>query len=172
MTKAKVRLDRTCYIGLGSNQGDSQKLLSEAIRELDSLATTRLVGASRVYRTEPQGYKEQPWFFNQVARLESGLGALELLDQLQAIEAKLGRVRTERHFGPRNMDLDLLLFGDEIIAAGRLVVPHPRMRERAFMLVPLAELEPELRLPDGMKIGDLLGKLNYTLTGDKIRQTL
>lgn len=172
MSKVKVKLHKKCYIGLGSNQGDSKDLLAKALQELDFLPGVRVVAASRLYFTEPQDDKNQPWFLNQVAALECALGPLELLDGLQAIEAKLGRQRTARRYGPRSIDLDLLLYGSAIIAEERLTVPHPRLAERAFALVPLAELEPGLRLPGGPAVADLLEKLDYTLSGDKISQTL
>lgn len=172
MPKVKVELYKKCYIGLGSNQGDSKELLSKALQELDLLPCVRVVAVSPLYFTEPQNDKEQAWFFNQAARLDCALSALELLDALQAIEAKLGRERAARRYGPRSIDLDLLLYGSDIIAHERLTVPHPRLCERAFALVPLADLEPDLRLPDGSSIAALLEKLDYTLTGDKISQSL
>lgn len=172
MTKLKVNLHQICYLGLGSNQGDSAKLLSAAIYALTELDGLQLLATSGVYLTEPQGDPDQPWFFNQVAKFGCALSALELLAALQDIENRLGRVRGERRFGPRSMDIDILLFGGAVINEPDLTVPHPRLRHRAFALLPLAEIEPGLSLPDGTKIKDLLTDLRFTLTGDKIYQTL
>lgn len=128
------------YVGLGSNLGDRKLHLDEAVRRL---------GARRVssYReTDPVGRTDQPKFLNAVAEVDTTLGPEALLDRLLEIERDLGRVRGER-WGPRTIDLDLLLYGDRVIRTPRLTVPHPRMTERRFVLEPIAELAPDLIVP-------------------------
>ncbi|MDN5864216.1 MAG: 2-amino-4-hydroxy-6-hydroxymethyldihydropteridine diphosphokinase [Gammaproteobacteria bacterium] len=142
------------WVGLGSNLGEPASAVENAICELESLPETQLAARSRLYRTPPWG-PEQPDFINAVAKLETGLEAGTLLTELLAIEARHGRERRER-WGPRTLDLDLLLYGKERIVTNRLEVPHPRLAERAFVLVPLAELEPELEVPGAGKVSALL----------------
>jgi len=134
------------YIGLGSNLAEPQSQVESALRELSSLPASRLVARSSLYRSAPVGYGAQPDFINAVAALDTALGAPELLRELQALE---GRHARERSFpdAPRTLDLDLLLFGDETICEPALVVPHPRMHERAFVLEPLVEIAPQARIP-------------------------
>ncbi len=134
------------YVGLGSNLEDPARQVETALQELDRLPHTRLVKRSSLHRTEPVGYTDQPDFINAVAQLETGLPADRLLDELQALEASHGRVRSFRN-APRTLDLDLLLFGDLVMQTERLTLPHPRMRERAFVLDPLFEIAPDLELP-------------------------
>jgi len=128
---------------------------------------------SRVYLTEPQGVRDQPWFANQAARLTLAAGTtpLDLLHGLQAIEQALGRDRREeiRH-GPRNIDLDLLLFDTIVFASEELTVPHPRLSERAFVLVPLLELEPGLSAPGVGSLQEALRKLDFSINDGCIRQ--
>jgi 2-amino-4-hydroxy-6-hydroxymethyldihydropteridine diphosphokinase len=134
------------YVGLGSNLEDPARQVEAALDELDHLPHTRLVKRSSLYRTKPVGYADQPDFINAVAQLETGLPAERLLDELQALEARHGRKRSFRN-APRTLDLDLLLFGDLVLSTERLTLPHPRMRERAFVLDPLREIAPDLELP-------------------------
>ena len=116
-----------------------------------------VVGVSGFRETDPVGYEEQPRFLNGAVALDTSLTARALLERLLAIERKLGRDRArEVRFGPRTVDLDLLLFGSETVEEPGLTVPHPRLAERRFALEPLHELDPELALPDGRRIGDLL----------------
>ena len=136
----------TAYIGLGSNLADPVKQVEAALDELDRVPQTRLVKRSSLYRTKPVGYAAQPDFVNAVAQLETGLPPERLLDELQAIEARHGRERSFPN-APRTLDLDLLLFGKLVVQTERLTVPHPRMRERAFVLEPLREIAPDLELP-------------------------
>ncbi len=161
------------FVCLGSNQGDAQRHLERACQEIAALPGVADVVASRVYRTEPQGRKDQPWFLNQVLRLNctDELNAVTLLDAMLTIEAEMGRVRnaTDR-FGPRVIDIDLLLFGNERRETPHLTLPHPRMTERAFVLVPLEELAPCLRLPDGRTVRNLLETLDYRLSDSRIFQ--
>lgn len=146
---------RRTYIGLGSNQQQPAGQLQQALRALAAIPQSRLQACSRLYRSRPLGPQDQPDFINAVAVLDTALPPLELLDALQAIEAAQGRVRT-RHWGPRTLDLDLLLYGNEQMDGPRLTLPHPGLVQRNFVLVPLAELAPDLVLPDGQKLADLL----------------
>ncbi len=141
------------YVGLGSNQGRPLERLAEALARMGD-AGLRPAAVSPVYETEPQGLREQPWFVNCVAAVDTTLPPEEVLDRLQAIETAMGRVRQVR-WGPRTLDLDLLLYGAERIHSPRLVVPHPRLHERAFALVPLADLDPDLVLPGHGPVSDL-----------------
>jgi 2-amino-4-hydroxy-6-hydroxymethyldihydropteridine diphosphokinase len=143
------------YVGLGSNLGDRERNLREAFQRLEQIGLLR---ASELRETDPVGFTEQPKFLNAAAELETHLSAREVLDRLLAIERELGRDRaSERRWGPRTIDLDLLLYGDETIDEPGLKVPHPLLAERRFVLEPLHELDPELGLPDGRRIKDLLG---------------
>jgi 2-amino-4-hydroxy-6-hydroxymethyldihydropteridine diphosphokinase len=136
----------TAYVGLGSNLADPVRQVEAALAELDRVPQTRLIKRSSLYRTKPVGYAAQPDFVNAVAQLETGLAPERLLDELQAIEARHGRERSFPN-APRTLDLDLLLFGKLVVQTERLTVPHPRMRERAFVLEPLREIAPDLELP-------------------------
>lgn len=130
-----------CAIALGSNLGDSQQILGAALRQLDADAQIEVVACSQLYRTAPVG-PPQPDYLNCCALLQTSLTPTALLRRLLAVEAAFGRVRRQR-WGPRLLDLDLLLFGDWVIDTPTLQVPHPRMHERAFVLVPLAEIAPD-----------------------------
>jgi 2-amino-4-hydroxy-6-hydroxymethyldihydropteridine diphosphokinase len=142
------------YIGLGANLGDREENIRAAIERLAELGAL-LVSSFR--ETDPVGVTEQPRFVNVVAELETELGASALLGQLLEIERELGRDRSrEQRWGPRTIDLDLLLYGDEVIDEPGLTVPHPRLAERRFVLEPLHELAPDLALPDGRRIRDVL----------------
>lgn len=134
------------YVGLGANLGEPRAQLLEALAELGRLPQSRLAARSSLYASAPLGYAAQPPFVNAVARLDTALGAAQLLAELQAIEQRHGRVRSFPN-APRRLDLDLLLYGDERIATAALVVPHPRMHERAFVLLPLLEVAPEQAIP-------------------------
>jgi 2-amino-4-hydroxy-6-hydroxymethyldihydropteridine diphosphokinase len=144
------------YVGLGSNLGDREATLVRAL-ELLAAEPGLTVAAVSVFRdTEPVGYVEQPRFLNGVAVVDTELSARELLDRLLGVERSLGRRRNGPRFGPRTVDLDLLLYGDATIEEPGLSVPHPRLGERRFVLEPLAELDPSLTLPDGRRVLDLL----------------
>ncbi|MGF6170337.1 2-amino-4-hydroxy-6-hydroxymethyldihydropteridine diphosphokinase [Pseudomonas moraviensis] len=143
------------YIGLGSNLADPADQLRSAIAALGQLPQTTLAGVSAFYQSDSL-LPGQPRYTNAVAALDSSLAPIELLDALQAIENAQGRERLER-WGPRTLDLDILLFGDRLIDEPRLKVPHYQIQERAFVLYPLAELAPQgLRLADGRRLTDLL----------------
>lgn len=146
------------YVALGGNLDDPVKRLLSVMAELGRLPKTRLLRASSLYRTEPVGYSEQPEFVNAVALLETSLPATTLLLNLFAIEKRHGRVRSLRN-GPRTLDLDLLLYDDQVLDSGSLVLPHPRMHCRAFVLVPLLEVAPGCRIPGHGSASALLRNL-------------
>lgn len=133
------------YIGLGSNLADPRRQITTALEELGTLPLCRRVGASRLYASRPVGPQDQPDFVNAAAALETRLSPLALLDQLQALEQRHRR-RRERRWGPRTLDLDILLFDATPIVHPRLQLPHPHLHERAFALRPLREIAPHLTL--------------------------
>lgn len=135
-------------VGLGANLGDAAASVRAAIQALETLPGTRLVAASRLYRSAAWGVTAQPEFVNAVAVVDTSLSPRELLDGLLAIERRFGRTRVVgERWGPRTLDLDLLLFGDERMDATGLQVPHPHLHERAFALLPLLEVWPDARIP-------------------------
>jgi 2-amino-4-hydroxy-6-hydroxymethyldihydropteridine diphosphokinase len=141
------------YVGFGSNLGDREGTILAAAEQL---GRHRL---SRIRETEPWGYVDQPRFLNAVAELETELGPRELLDRLLEIERGLGRTRDGPRYGPRTIDLDLLLYGDLVLAEPGLTVPHPRLAERLFVLEPLFELDAGLFVPGRDFVGALIGGL-------------
>jgi 2-amino-4-hydroxy-6-hydroxymethyldihydropteridine diphosphokinase len=146
------------YVGLGSNLGEREATLREALARLGEVEGIEVVAVSSFRETDPVGVVDQPRFVNAAAALETVLGPRELLERLLEVERGLGRDRSrEERWGPRTIDLDLLLYGEETVAEVGLEVPHPRLAERAFVLEPLLELDPGLRLPDGRPLRDLLG---------------
>ncbi|MDN6180605.1 MAG: 2-amino-4-hydroxy-6-hydroxymethyldihydropteridine diphosphokinase [Halomonas subglaciescola] len=145
MSPAPSRPASLAYIGLGSNLDQPRKQVATALSELDALPLSRVSVASRLYASRPVGPQDQPDFVNAVVALETYLSPLALLDQLQALEQRHRR-RRERHWGPRTLDLDVLLFNTTLVAHPRLQVPHPHMHTRAFVLRPLCEIAPHLRL--------------------------
>jgi 2-amino-4-hydroxy-6-hydroxymethyldihydropteridine diphosphokinase len=148
------------YVGLGANVGDPRRQLAEALKRLHAAVEVEVTRVSTFYRNPPLGPADQPWYVNAAARVRTRLGPEELLALLQQVETAMGRVRGER-WGPRRLDLDLLLFNGEVIFAPNLVVPHPEMHRRAFVLVPLAEIAPQAWHPVMDKsAGDLLSELN------------
>lgn len=134
------------FVGFGSNLGDSLQICREAIAMLASNSRIEVCAVSSFYRTEPEGYKEQPWFINGVVRCRSRLGPAAVLAELQVIENRLGRTRKVR-WGPRTLDLDLLSYEDLVATLPELVIPHPRLHERRFVLEPLREIAPGWRHP-------------------------
>ncbi|HWC32078.1 MAG TPA: 2-amino-4-hydroxy-6-hydroxymethyldihydropteridine diphosphokinase [Actinomycetota bacterium] len=141
------------FLGLGSNEGDRLAALQRAV-ELLRARGVRILRSSRVYETDPVGGPSQPDYLNAVIEVEVDGSAYDLLDACRTVEEEMGRVRLER-WGPRAIDLDVLTFGGEEIDEPDLQVPHPRMHERGFVLVPLLELDADPRLPGGRKIASL-----------------
>ena len=147
------------YVGLGGNLGDREGTLRRALEHLSAEPAIAVVRTSRFRETDPVGLREQPRFLNAVACLETQLPPRALLTRLLGVERALGRTRDGPRFGPRTVDLDLLLYGDAVIEEPGLQVPHPRLHERRFVLEPLAELEPGLVVPGRGRVSDLLAKL-------------
>ncbi|AJZ88216.1 2-amino-4-hydroxy-6-hydroxymethyldihydropteridine diphosphokinase [Cedecea neteri] len=148
------------YIALGSNQASPLEQVSSALDALAAIPQSRMVATSSFYRTPPLGPQDQPDYLNAAVVLDTDLSAEALLDHTQRIELEHGRVRKEERWGPRTLDLDLMLFGDEVIHTERLTVPHYDMKNRAFMLVPLLEIAPECRFPDGQSVAAILASLS------------
>ena len=148
------------YVALGSNLGDSCQQLLDAMDALDRLPGSRLLARSGLYRTPPWGVLEQPPFINAVVLLESALTPYALLDELLAIERAAGRTRDGERWGPRTLDLDLLHVDGVALNDERLTLPHPRIAERAFVLLPLYELAPELVLPGQGRVAGLLATVD------------
>ena len=136
---------KKAYLSLGSNVGDREQNLRHALELLKS-EDIRIARRSSVYETEPQAIRNQPWFLNAVIEVETGLFPRQLLHRLQHVEKQMGRRRAAPK-GPRNIDIDILLFGNFILSGQTLTIPHPRLAERRFALLPLAELAPDLRHP-------------------------
>ncbi|KAA8706938.1 2-amino-4-hydroxy-6-hydroxymethyldihydropteridine diphosphokinase [Pseudomonas cannabina] len=158
MSEPLVARERV-YIGLGSNLADPAEQLRQALKALAQLPGSEMTGVSSFYVSDSL-LPGQPRFTNAVAALDTSLSPLALLDALQAIELDQGRERHER-WGPRTLDLDILLFGDRVIDEPRLKVPHYHMQARAFVLYPLAELAPGLILADGRELNQLLGECPF-----------
>ncbi|MBC9249455.1 2-amino-4-hydroxy-6-hydroxymethyldihydropteridine diphosphokinase [Pseudomonas alcaligenes] len=150
------------YIGLGSNLAEPRQQLQAALSALAALPASQLVATSSFYASDPLGPPDQPRYVNAVAALDTNLQPLELLDALQRIEQEQGRVRKAERWGPRTLDLDILLFGERLLAEERLTVPHYHMHARAFVLYPLAELAADLQLPDGRRLAELLAACPFS----------
>ncbi len=156
----------TAWVGIGANKADPERAVGEAIASLFSLGPVR---ASSLYRTEPQGQRDQPWFVNAVAGVECELAPHELLRHLQALERAAGRREGGSRWGPRELDLDLLLFGSTVLESPELSLPHPRFHTRRFVLEPLVEIAPELRDPRSGKCAyELLRDLDDPLRSERI----
>ncbi len=147
------------WIGLGANLGRPQRTLEQALMALDALARTRVTAVSPAYWTEPWGVTDQPAFLNAVACLKTEQSPRELLRLMLAIESGLGRQRDGVRWGPRELDLDLLLFDLQVLDTPDLTLPHPRLHQRAFVLVPLADLVPDLPVPGRGTVSELLEAL-------------
>ena len=150
-----------CYVGLGGNLGDVETTLTEAMWALDSLPQTSIRAQSAFYRTPPWGNTQQPNFVNAVVELQTRLAPRVLLDLLLEIEGRFGRDRSESEkWGPRELDLDLLVYGEEQIDEPGMHLPHPHLHERAFVLVPLAEIAPRLEIIGVGRVPELLQKVD------------
>jgi 2-amino-4-hydroxy-6-hydroxymethyldihydropteridine diphosphokinase len=147
------------YVAIGSNLGDREGTIARALELLDEPPALRVAGVATLRETEPVGVLDQPPFLNTAARVDTTLGARELLERLLAVERSLGRVRTGERWGPRTLDLDLLLYGDAVLDEPGLTVPHPRLHERRFALEPLHELAPDLVVPGRGQVAALLATL-------------
>ncbi|HCG5525600.1 TPA: 2-amino-4-hydroxy-6-hydroxymethyldihydropteridine diphosphokinase [Vibrio parahaemolyticus] len=150
----------TAYIAVGSNLADPVSQAQQAIEALKTLPNSEFVQASSLYSSMPMGPQNQPDYINAVVAIKTNLTPLELLDCTQAIEQEQGRVRKDERWGPRTLDLDIVLYGNEVINSERLIVPHYGMREREFVLYPLAEIAPSLQLPDGTEVSELLEQVD------------
>mgnify|MGYP000589739695 FL=1 len=148
------------YIAIGSNLAAPLEQVNAAVQALGDIPQTRVVALSSFYRTPPLGPQDQPDYLNAAIALETVLSAEALLDNTQRIELQQGRVRKEERWGPRTLDLDIMLFGDAQIHTERLTVPHYDMKRRGFMLWPLFEIAPDLTFPDGEHLSALLAQLN------------
>lgn len=148
-----------CYIGLGANLTAPMAQLQRAIVALKQLPDSQLVAVSSFYGSKPMGPQDQPDYVNAVAAIDTRLLPEQLLDALQQIEQQQGRVRKAERWGPRTLDLDILLYGDHVISTDRLTVPHYGLREREFVLYPLYEIAPTLSLPDGTVLSSLLAQV-------------
>jgi 2-amino-4-hydroxy-6-hydroxymethyldihydropteridine diphosphokinase len=148
------------HVALGANLGDPRAQVLAAVEALAALPHTQVLACSRLYLTPPWGMLEQPPFVNAVAQLDTSLEPRDLLAALLEIERAAGRERGAERWGPRRLDLDLLLYGDRVCASAGLTLPHPRIAERAFVLLPLAELAPDLAIPGQGRVADLLARLD------------
>jgi len=144
-----------CFIGLGSNMGEPVNQIKAALQHLHQSANTKVLKCSSSYLSKPLGPQNQDYFVNAVAQIETRLNPLELLDLLNEIEDQQGRKRNVQRWGPRTIDLDLLLFAQQTLTSPRLTIPHPEMENRVFVLIPLNEIAPELILPSQKKISML-----------------
>ncbi|MDP9231132.1 MAG: 2-amino-4-hydroxy-6-hydroxymethyldihydropteridine diphosphokinase [Actinomycetota bacterium] len=148
------------FVGLGSNLGDPEELIASALELLAGEEGIEVLAVSILRETDPVGFEDQPRFLNGAAELATELAPRELLERLLAIERRLGRIRGEGpRFGPRTIDLDLLLYGEETVQEPGLTLPHPRLHERRFVLEPLAELDPALEVPGRGPVQALLAGL-------------
>lgn len=171
----QASMEKKAYISLGANSVDSLERLSRARTALGTLPGAKIVAESAIYLTEPQGMTNQPWFHNQaiLMNLEASWEAREFLKSLLALEAALGRVRSADpalRYGPRAIDLDLLLFSGVTLNDPLCQIPHPRICERAFVLIPLREIAPDLKIY-GKPVAYWLNCLNWTQDGNKIWQS-
>ncbi|MBI4492715.1 MAG: 2-amino-4-hydroxy-6-hydroxymethyldihydropteridine diphosphokinase [Chloroflexi bacterium] len=149
------------YLGLGSNLGDRAANLAAAVERLVATPGLRVLRCSSLYETEPVGYLDQPWFLNAVVEVETSLEPAALLQRARAIEAELGRQPGPR-WGPRPIDVDILLYGQRTVLTPALQVPHPELWNRLFVLLPLAELQPQLTTPAGQPIAERIAELRQS----------
>ncbi|BES16965.1 2-amino-4-hydroxy-6-hydroxymethyldihydropteridine diphosphokinase [Escherichia fergusonii] len=150
------------YIAIGSNLASPLEQVNAAVKALSEIPQSKILAVSSFYRTPPLGPQDQPDYLNAAVALETSLAPEELLNHTQRIELQQGRVRKAERWGPRTLDLDIMLFGNEVINTERLTVPHYDMKNRGFMLWPLFEIAPELVFPDGLFLNKLLHKKGFT----------
>lgn len=148
------------YIAIGSNLDDPITKAKQGIAALQSLPNSTFVKSSSLYTSKPMGPQDQPDYVNAVVAIDTQLSPIDLLDKTQAIELTLGRIRKDERWGPRTLDLDLLLYANETIDSPRLTIPHYGMKVREFVLYPLAEIAPNLHFPDGTSLNSLLKKVD------------
>ena len=149
----------TVYLGLGSNQSDPINQIKNATELIEKIETSKITKKSSLYESLPVGYLDQPNFINQVISLQTSLSPAELFERFQQIEFQLKRVKKIVN-GPRTIDIDILLFNQEIILTKDLTIPHPRMLDRAFVMIPLLEIEPNILVPKISNLKEILGKLD------------
>ena len=150
---------KTVYLGLGSNMGAKITNIKNAVEAIGAIEGIRVIKTSSLYATEPWGKKDQEGFINAAVEIVTSLTPGQLLERLQEIEIKMGRQPSEK-WGPRIIDIDILLFGDEVLESRKLTVPHPHMRNRLFVLIPLEEINSAIRFPDdGMDIKEVLARV-------------
>jgi 2-amino-4-hydroxy-6-hydroxymethyldihydropteridine diphosphokinase len=154
---------KTAYIGIGSNLGDPEKNFFEAVDRIGRIPSCKVTRVSRMYRTEPVGVNGQEWYLNCVAEISSGISAKRLMERLLAIEKDMGRVREGGRWQARIIDLDILMFGMELIHEDNLTVPHPLMHRRRFVIVPMVDLAPDLIHPS---LGKSMSELLQEIPGD------
>ena len=155
-----MTIPHDAFVGLGANLGDRLAVIEAAIESIDDVEGIAVVDVSGVYETAPVGGPDQDPYLNAVVRTSTTLAPLDLLHELQLIEAAFGRDRSaEVRWGPRTLDLDVLLYGELVLDTPNLVLPHPRLHERAFALIPLLEVHPGGRMPDGRSISRLIASL-------------
>jgi 2-amino-4-hydroxy-6-hydroxymethyldihydropteridine diphosphokinase len=152
---AKIAVMRA-YVGVGANLGNREETIARAVELLGRRDGVEVVAVSTLRETDPVGFRDQPRFVNGAVAVETELEPRQLLDTLLAVERELGRTREGLRFGPRTIDLDLLVFGDRELSEPGLTVPHPRLAERLFALEPLADLDPDLSIPGRGRVSDLL----------------
>lgn len=167
--KGEIILGKKVFIGLGSNLDDKIDNLARALYLIEKIEKVQIIKESSLYRTAPWGKTDQDDFINQVIEIETELSPLDLLHQLQDIEIKMGRQRDVR-WGPRNIDLDILLYGRETIDLEELKVPHPYLLQRLFVLMPLQEIAPDLEFPNGSKLMEVLDRVINSADVSDIRK--
>lgn len=170
---ADSALRTRAWVGLGSNLEQPARQLEQAFDALAGLPGSRLLARSSLYASAPMGPQDQPDYVNAVALLETALAPLVLLEALQDVELRHGRVRSATRWGPRTLDLDLLLYGDLVLDSPRLTLPHPGLKQRPFVVLPLLEVDPQLCLPDGtplIEIASTLGGAGVTPLGADARR--
>lgn len=155
-----MSVSHIAYISVGSNLGNKLENCRQGIQSL-SERSVRLTAQSHIYQTEPVDYKDQDWFINYAVKIETGLDPFQLMERIQTIQRKAGRIHDEIRFGPRILDLDIILYDEVVIHSAQLIIPHPRMHERRFVLQPLCDIDPTIIHPVlRMEVQSLLNTLD------------